>query len=477
MRFSAAIIRRTLFLAFPLLFLLSLFLVSCGAKHDGDAGSRAASDAGRSGPVRMMKLPPSAPDVSTESEVRAPEASEAPSGYADESSGFGPAPRLSMSEPRMSSSRKRTSTSTPESPGSGQLTAGEWNDLREWDFWRSLEGRSDLSGEQEQSFDGWGFRSDARVAVTVVSNGRPRVDVPVKLFDGDEEIWEARTDVRGEAELFARMTESGSNNESGQYRVQVGEGQMSRTALVTPGSVRRTRIEIPSSQSASATSNTIDVMFVIDATGSMGDEMEYLKSELGDVVARVSRRVGTQREIRLSSNYYRDHDDEYLVRSFPFTTRIESVLQQMAGQSADGGGDIPEAVESGLADALEKHDWSRSATTRLLFLVLDAPPHQTPAVAREIQRLTELAALKGVRIIPVASSGIEKPTEFFLRNLAIMTGGTYVFLTNHSGIGNDHIEPTIGEYKVEFLDDLIERLIVQYSTMVVPMSEEGAGLR
>ena len=48
------------------------------------------------------------------------------------------------------------------------------------------------------------------------------------------------------------------------------------------------------------------------------------------------------------------------------------------------------------------------------------------------------------------------------RFFAAATGGTYVFLTNHSGIGGDHIAPTVGQYEVEYLNDLICRLIEAY---------------
>ena len=59
----------------------------------------------------------------------------------------------------------------------------------------------------------------------------------------------------------------------------------------------------------------------------------------------------------------------------------------------------------------------------------------------------------------MAASGIDKETAFLLRNLGIATGGTYTFLTDHSGIGNPHAEPTVGEYQVERLNDLLVRLI------------------
>jgi hypothetical protein len=69
----------------------------------------------------------------------------------------------------------------------------------------------------------------------------------------------------------------------------------------------------------------------------------------------------------------------------------------------------------------------------------------------------------GVRIIPIASSGIDKVTEFLLRSLSMATGGTYVFLTDHSGVGDAHIEPTIGPYEVELLNELIIRVINEYT--------------
>ncbi len=67
-------------------------------------------------------------------------------------------------------------------------------------------------------------------------------------------------------------------------------------------------------------------------------------------------------------------------------------------------------------------------------------------------------------MIPVASSGIDKQTEYLFRNEALLTGGTYVFLTDDSGIGNEHLAPSIGEFMVEYLNDLLVRVINEYHT-------------
>jgi hypothetical protein len=145
------------------------------------------------------------------------------------------------------------------------------------------------------------------------------------------------------------------------------------------------------------------------------------------------------------------------------TSSIPSLIDNIKKQEANAGGDYPEAVEIALKSAIMEQPWKSSAVARLLFLILDAPPHHSPATIAELNQLTYQAATKGIKIIPVAASGIDKDTEFLLRFLATTTNGTYTFLTNHSGIGNDHLTPTIGEYKVEYLNELIIRLINQYS--------------
>jgi hypothetical protein len=160
-------------------------------------------------------------------------------------------------------------------------------------------------------------------------------------------------------------------------------------------------------------------------------------------------------------NFYKDDGDAYVVRSFPFTTDVPMVISQIAAQSADGGGDYPEAVHAALSDAVFDHDWSSSARARLMFIVLDAPPHDTQAIRASLTESVLGAAEQGIRVIPLGASGIDKSTEFLMREFDIATGATYTFLTGHSGIGGEHLEPTIGEYQVELLNDLLVRLIVE----------------
>lgn len=351
-------------------------------------------------------------------------------------------------------------SSETQNPEPGQLTAGEWNDRENWTFWLDL--CDEESGVEFDRFsDAWSIDVRTRYAVEVTTpDGEPAVDVPVRLeYAGGGELWRTRTDNHGRADLYSLPFAGGEPVDA---RIVAGAEGAAATIEEPEPTVEGGRADLELDQ-VTVAPESLDLMLVIDTTGSMSDELSYLQSELEDVVKR-TRGVGEkQLDVRLSVNFYRDSGDAYTVRSNPFTSDIDKATSTLAAQSANGGGDYPEAVQAGLEDAIEDHEWSSSARARLLFLVLDAPPHEGDQVRESLHRSIRLAAEKGVRIIPLAASGTDRNTEYVLRASSILTGGTYTFLTDHSGIGNDHLEPSVGEFEVEYLNDLMVRIIGEYT--------------
>lgn len=344
-------------------------------------------------------------------------------------------------------------------PEAGLLTAGEWDDLANWPFWISLLEKQEWSGMSTL----WGLDTRQRISVQVKdAAGKPLADMPLKLQVAGSQtpLFQARTDTRGRAELFAGLEKPLTTQD---LQVVLEAGTESLEQDVKLGSSDQSPLQFTVKQSL-APAVSADLMLVMDTTGSMGDELEYLKKELQNVASRISAQNRQDLTLRLSANFYRDLSDEYIVRPFPFTTDASLITKQLSEQSAGGGGDFPEAVDVALADAIDEHQWSPTARARLLFLVLDAPPHQQQTELERLRLSLSRAAAKGVRIIPVASSGIDKETEFLLRMMAISTGGRYVFLTDDSGIGGGHIEPTVGKYSVEKLNDLMVRIANEYIT-------------
>ena len=355
-------------------------------------------------------------------------------------------------------------------PAAGLLTAGEWCDNAHFDFLKNLIANGQ-SQDYSSFFKAWGLTPFSRLAIHVASGDASVVsgqsidttnveNALVTVYSSDDRvIWQSKTDNRGMTYAF--------------YRLTGGDAIPSRAEVSAPGAETVVK-EIASFDlldenvmeivvtNAASTQKKLDLMFVIDTTGSMGDEISYLQKELENVIERVQK-DNSNIPVRLSVNFYRDNGDEYVVRSNPFTSDINSQLIKLNAEQADGGGDYEEAVEQALEDAVNAHDWDQDST-KLMFMVLDAPPHNTSAVRPQLASALYEAASKGIRIIPVASSGVDKSTEFLLRTFAMTTGGTYTFLTNHSGIGDAHIEPTIGDYEVENLNDLLVRLISGYLT-------------
>jgi hypothetical protein len=205
----------------------------------------------------------------------------------------------------------------------------------------------------------------------------------------------------------------------------------------------------------------LDLAFVLDTTGSMGDELAFLKAEIKGIAADVRARF-PQVRTRYALVCYRDEGmgDAYVTRVFDFTADLDEFQRNLAAQSAAGGGDLPEAMHKGLEDAT-RLGWREADTARVLFLVADAPPHARDAAAT----LGHVDALrrKGVSVYGVAASCNEpagtEATEFFLRAASLLTGGQYLFLTDDSGVGEAHGEPHIPFYQVEKLNRLMARMI------------------
>lgn len=338
-------------------------------------------------------------------------------------------------------------TNKPEF-SAGTLTAGEWKDADDLNFWTKLLNRNDWYELMKNR----NLYTNKIVTVYVHDEeGNPCFNVETQLISTNEEtIYTARTDINGKAYML--------------YNINNNDEKAASVLVNNKNFVLKDKSELDISiESIKMDVTELDLMLMIDTTGSMSDELIYLQKELEDVVKRIAVK-DTALSINVSVNFYRDETDDYVVLDYDFNNDLTKSIKQLKSQDADGGGDYPEAVHEALNNAVNGHQWRKNAV-KLCFLVLDAPPHSEEEISginTQIQNHIQEAACEGIRIIPVASSGVDTETEFLMRSFALMTGGTYVFLTNHSGIGNSHLEPTIGQYSVEALNELMIRVISEY---------------
>ncbi len=335
----------------------------------------------------------------------------------------------------------------------GIITASEWNDNTYYQYWRDT--FSQDGGKFYGVADGWHFYSLNRLAVLVTDpDGSGIAGAHVTLTDENgNEKYHAVSDANGVAYLFSNGTGATVTVSSGEYTstAAVADAEDGKLSVVLEGHAPK--------------SNVIDLMFVIDVTGSMTDELDYLKEELSDVIKRVAK-SNTGAVINLALLFYRDHGDSVPFAYFDFlncteNTNLDAQISALMNQHASGGGDYPEAVDDALALAVAKQ-WSTGATTKLIFHLLDAPPHSGNDNKDKYYAAVCEAARLGIRICPIICSGTNTMTEYLVREAAIHTGGTFIYVTDDSGIGNSHHDPNLPNTVVELLNSMLVRLINGY---------------
>lgn len=338
------------------------------------------------------------------------------------------------------------------------LTAGELSDFKKWKLWGGYSGAEFKAWSKH-----WGLAPVNRYCVQVQNKdykGIAGEAVYLINTNTNDTVWRAITDNTGKAELWANFNLE--DEEQNAFTIAC------RRETVRYPSTFENGINRITLKTSCTHSNIADIAFVVDATGSMGDEIKYLQDELNDVIAGTTAK-NKDLTLRTGAVFYRDRNDAYLTRFIDFQNDPAPLMQFIGEQSARGGGDYQEAVEDALTTALDSMHWDNDARAKIIFLILDAPPHDQAKI--KMQQLMRQAAATGVRIVPIVCSGVDKSTEYLMRSLALATNGSYVFLTDDSGVGGKHIKPTTDDYKVELLNDLLQRVIAEMVYME-PCSEK-----
>ena len=154
-----------------------------------------------------------------------------------------------------------------------------------------------------------------------------------------------------------------------------------------------------------------EIVFVIDTTGSMKDDIEKLR---GEWLPRLIKGLQDFKKVRLGLLLYRDYGSDYHykgipVKFFDFTDDTEVFTQNLNGFAIRGteGGDIPEAVYEGLFGALDFYKWSSTAAKKIV-LIGDAEPHPSP---RGSGKYTKDLVLKTAKKKNITISAIITPDE------------------------------------------------------------------
>jgi len=376
------------------------------------------------------------------------------------------APRSSASPEREAGESDRRSSDDRfdrERRQPGLLTAGDIDDGLNWDAYlgyvrRTLGRQGESQRQRGDALPDFGL-SDRLVLTVEDQAGAPVAGarVTVEARGGNRArrlVTEAGTD--GRLALFPTYDFGGSVRE---LRIRVeepGGGRRARTQTIRLGSLsddRAVSVRLPIR--IAERPRALDLAFVIDVTGSMGDELRYLTDEFEHIVERIEAGYPGV-DLRFGLVAYRDHGDQFVVQRHDFTRSAQEMQRRLRALRAQGGGDYPEAMDEALEAALDL-DWRTGTAARVAFLVADAPPHDD-RVARTMDAVREARA-RGLRLYPVAASGVADEAEYVMRTAAVLTQARHLFLTDDSGVGLSHAEPKIACYQVTPLNSLLTRVI------------------
>lgn len=298
---------------------------------------------------------------------------------------------------------------------------------------------------------------DAEVAVQ-----RPGVAAPV--------MW-ARTDTAGRVWLHPRAFMSSASNSERTLGVAVRKGGEQARATLLRGQTQAVQVRLGGQSQAKLDTARprLDLVFMVDATGSMGDEIGKLKASMRAMADQMAQLPG-QPDICYGLVAYRDRGDAFITRTHDFTNDLSAFQNLLMRVQADGGGDTPEALNEALHEVVHSLSW-RTAAARLVVMVADAPPHLDyggPQYDSDMQA----ALAKGIKLFAVGASGLDPVGEYVFRQMAQYTAGRFVFLTYKdaanpaSGPGTQTVHD-VKNYSVQTLDKLVVRLVSEEMARLV----------
>ncbi len=176
----------------------------------------------------------------------------------------------------------------------------------------------------------------------------------------------------------------------------------------------------------------IEVVFVLDTTGSMSGLIEGAKAKIWSIANGLAAN-GQKSSVRMGLIGYRDRGDEYVTRRYDLTADIDSIYARLRSFRAGGGGDGPESVNQALDEAISQMSWSsRDDVYRVVFLVGDAPPH-TDYGDVSVDASVRRARQQGISVNTV-QCGAWDETRRVWQQIAKLGGGQYAAIAQDGGM-------------------------------------------
>lgn len=208
----------------------------------------------------------------------------------------------------------------------------------------------------------------------------------------------------------------------------------------------------------------LDILFILDTTGSMGEEIQRLKATIQLIHLNLSS-LSTKPRLRFGLVLYKDDgDEEYRTEIVHLTDNLNEFQEKLNLVEAYGGGDTPEDLQAALDDSMKKIRWNPEGL-RMAFVVTDAPPHLDYGQEYDYTQASMEAKERGIKIHTVGTGGLPLDGEYVLRQISQFTSGRYIFLTygEQSESGGGAAGSVSHHTGANFQTDKLEAIIIRFA--------------
>jgi uncharacterized protein YegL len=265
--------------------------------------------------------------------------------------------------------------------------------------------------------------------------GRPIINAQVKVYADNALLVEGKTYADGTYTFYP----SQFSKEAKEYKVVVTKGKDKLELKVDRFGKRQYSFNLDADNKHLA-NIPLDIVFILDTTGSMGEEIEQLRNSIEIINLNLS--LITKSPIRYGLVLYRDKDDEYITREVAFTSNLEKFKQELSTVVAKGGGDKPEDLQTALKVAIKDLKWNPDAL-KVGFIITDAGPHLDYKQEYTYVNAVKDATTAGIKLFSVGAGGLDINGEYVLRQISQYTDAKYIYLARKEG---DHASPGESEH-------------------------------
>ncbi|VAW34289.1 hypothetical protein MNBD_CHLOROFLEXI01-3874 [hydrothermal vent metagenome] len=175
--------------------------------------------------------------------------------------------------------------------------------------------------------------------------------------------------------------------------------------------------------------NQIDLVLLIDATGSMTQELSSLQAGLATIASQLNM-LPESVTLRYGFVTYQDQTKTEDPKIFYLTDDWNLFAESLVEVTAVGGGDYAENLSEGLNLAVTGMNWQPDTTAKLIILLGDAPPHLDSSTVPSYEETSLLTQEQNIILFTIGSDGLDAQGEEIYQQIAQIGSGRYIFLTD-----------------------------------------------